>query len=199
MKLLIKDFSKIHEATIEFNGITVIAGNNNTGKSTVGKILFALFNSVNDIDKKVELEKEEAIQGAAFDAMNIFFHDIETTHSGRILPPVLRRNDFNNIEELIDNIVEFSPITISNNEKRRLKETIQEKVADIKAISDDIVKKQIIEDYFKDLFNGQINSISKIRNREKNEAKAKLSLRRRTVQVNFEKMYVKILNRQYIY
>jgi len=47
MKLLIKDFSKIHEATIEFNGITVIAGNNNTGKSTVGKILFALFNSVN--------------------------------------------------------------------------------------------------------------------------------------------------------
>ena len=68
-----------------------------------------------------------------------------------------------------------------------MKETIQEKVADIKAISDDVVKKQIIEDYFKDLFNGQINSISKIRNREKNEAKAKLSLRRRTVQVNFEK------------
>lgn len=66
MKLLIKDFSKIHEATIELNGITVIAGNNNTGKSTVGKILFALFNSVNDIDKKVELEKEEVIQGAAF-------------------------------------------------------------------------------------------------------------------------------------
>lgn len=66
MKLLIKDFSKIHEATIEFNRITVIAGNNNTGKSTVGKILFALFNSVNDIDKKVELEKEEVIQGAAF-------------------------------------------------------------------------------------------------------------------------------------
>lgn len=187
MKLLIKDFSKIHEATIEFNGITVIAGNNNTGKSTVGKILFALFNSVNDIDKKVELEKEEAIQGAAFDAMNLFFHDIEITHSGRILPPVLRRNKFNNIEELIDNVVEFSPVPISNTEKRRLKETIQEKVADIKAISDDVVKKQIIEDYFKDLFNGQINSISKIRNREKNEAKAKLSLRRRTVQVNFEK------------
>lgn len=187
MKLLIKDFSKIHEATIEFNGITVIAGNNNTGKSTVGKILFALFNSVNDIDKKVELEKEEAIQGAAFDAMNLFFHDIEITHSGRILPPVLRRNKFNNIEELIDNVVEFSPVPISNTEIRRLKETIQEKVADIKAISDDVVKKQIIEDYFKDLFNGQINSISKIRNREKNEAKAKLSLRRRTVQVNFEK------------
>ena len=40
MKLLLRNFAKIKEAEIRFDGLTVIAGNNNTGKSTVGKVLF---------------------------------------------------------------------------------------------------------------------------------------------------------------
>ncbi|MBR1723431.1 MAG: AAA family ATPase [Ruminococcus sp.] len=32
----IKNFGKIAEANIKLDGITVICGNNNTGKSTVG-------------------------------------------------------------------------------------------------------------------------------------------------------------------
>ena len=44
MKLKIQNFAKIKEANIVIDGITVIAGENNTGKSTVGKILFSLFN-----------------------------------------------------------------------------------------------------------------------------------------------------------
>ena len=45
MKITIKNIGKIKEATVEINGITVIAGENNTGKSTVGKALYAVFNS----------------------------------------------------------------------------------------------------------------------------------------------------------
>lgn len=40
MKLRIKNFAKIEDADINIDGITVIAGENNTGKSTVGKIFF---------------------------------------------------------------------------------------------------------------------------------------------------------------
>ena len=46
MKLNIKNFAKIKNADILIDGITVIAGENNTGKSTVGKILFSLYNSI---------------------------------------------------------------------------------------------------------------------------------------------------------
>lgn len=53
MKLNIKNFAKIKEANIVIDGITVIAGENNTGKSTVGKILFALFNSLSNVDEKI--------------------------------------------------------------------------------------------------------------------------------------------------
>ena len=44
MKLRIQNFAKIKEADIILDGITVIAGNNNTGKSTVGKILDSMYN-----------------------------------------------------------------------------------------------------------------------------------------------------------
>lgn len=43
MKLKVHNFAKIKEANIKLNGITVIAGENNTGKSTIGKILFSMF------------------------------------------------------------------------------------------------------------------------------------------------------------
>lgn len=50
MKLHIENISKISMADIDIDGITVIAGSNNTGKSTVGKVLFALMNSFYNIE-----------------------------------------------------------------------------------------------------------------------------------------------------
>ena len=44
MNLKIKDFGVIKNADIKVDGITVITGNNNTGKSTIGKVFFSYFN-----------------------------------------------------------------------------------------------------------------------------------------------------------
>lgn len=52
MKLRIQNFAKIKEADIILDGITVIAGNNNTGKSTVGKILDSMYNATNNLEDK---------------------------------------------------------------------------------------------------------------------------------------------------
>lgn len=41
MKLQLENIGMIKNATIEFNGLTVIAGENDTGKTTVGKVLFS--------------------------------------------------------------------------------------------------------------------------------------------------------------
>ena len=61
MKLFLKNIGKIAEACIEINGITVIAGENNTGKSTVGKALFAVFNSFHNIYEQISYERVENI------------------------------------------------------------------------------------------------------------------------------------------
>ena len=61
MKLQLNNIGKIGKADIELNGITVIAGENNTGKSTVGRALFAVFNSFYNVQKQIEFEKVEYI------------------------------------------------------------------------------------------------------------------------------------------
>lgn len=62
MRLHIENFAKIGEADITIDGITVIAGENNTGKSTVGKILFSQFNALCNIEHKVMDERLNEIE-----------------------------------------------------------------------------------------------------------------------------------------
>ena len=62
MKLFLKNIGKIQKATIDLNGITVIAGENDTGKSTIGKTLFGVFNSFYDIESKIKMERDRYIE-----------------------------------------------------------------------------------------------------------------------------------------
>lgn len=62
MRLEIENLAKIKDAKINIDGITVIAGENNTGKSTIGKTLFSIFNAMNNMDEKIAQEKKQQIQ-----------------------------------------------------------------------------------------------------------------------------------------
>ena len=61
MKLKISNVGKMEQTVIEIDGITVIAGENNAGKSTIGKTLFAIFNSMNNMEEKIVQEKKSKI------------------------------------------------------------------------------------------------------------------------------------------
>lgn len=50
MKINIENIGQIERADIKLDGITIIAGENNTGKSTVGKSLFAVLRGMNSWD-----------------------------------------------------------------------------------------------------------------------------------------------------
>ena len=58
MQLSIKNFGTIKDANIIVDGITVITGNNNTGKSTIGKVFYTFFNSFYEIEEKIDLIKK---------------------------------------------------------------------------------------------------------------------------------------------
>ena len=57
MKLSIRNVGKLKEADVEINGITVITGENDTGKSTVGKVLWSVFNSFYKVYEQIEKER----------------------------------------------------------------------------------------------------------------------------------------------
>ncbi|MDR1484152.1 MAG: hypothetical protein LBT09_04940 [Planctomycetaceae bacterium] len=62
MFLEICNVGKIKNAKIEMRGITVLAGNNNTGKSTFGKVLFCVFNSFFDAENTIQKERHSDIE-----------------------------------------------------------------------------------------------------------------------------------------
>ncbi len=53
MKLRLHNIGKVEVADIIIDGITVIAGPNNSGKSTIGKALYSLFNGLHDLDNNI--------------------------------------------------------------------------------------------------------------------------------------------------
>jgi len=59
--LAIKNIGKLIEASVQLNGITIIAGENNSGKSTVGKVLFSVINSLGNDNARIDLERQRNI------------------------------------------------------------------------------------------------------------------------------------------
>ena len=62
MEIVVKNIGKVKEANIKIDGITVIAGENDTGKSTISKSLFTIFNSFYNIDKKIIEQYNSSIE-----------------------------------------------------------------------------------------------------------------------------------------
>ena len=61
MRFSIQNINKIKKADINLNGLTVIAGNNDTGKSTVGKLLFSTIKALSDFQCDTEKDREKVL------------------------------------------------------------------------------------------------------------------------------------------
>lgn len=48
MRLIVENIAKVRKADVKLNGLTVIAGENSSGKSTIGKILFSTIRALSD-------------------------------------------------------------------------------------------------------------------------------------------------------
>lgn len=61
MYLELENIGGFKSAKVQIDGITVIAGNNNTGKSTIGKSLLLMFNSLHNLEHNIDKDKIGAI------------------------------------------------------------------------------------------------------------------------------------------
>lgn len=174
MKLILKNVGKLKDAEINIDGITVIAGKNNTGKSTVGKSLYCIFNSLYNVNQKIEDDRKEYIK-----------REIEILFIKNSL--VTNRSLFKHAyKDIIENIVN-DIIDKKNNEA---KETIlfvfnqlNEKRRKINNLNNEPINDENLNEFFKNIqeslnisddkfyinrlnniiykeFNGQINNIN---------------------------------------
>lgn len=168
MQLKINNIGKIKSATFEFNGITVIAGNNNTGKSTVGKVLFALFSKFNNINKSIEQYKNEAIIARVFKALSLYQSDEKSILSLLDSPYVLdmfkreKRKTCYTPEDIEEWLNLFSQSDKLKLTLKDIKEIFDSSSEEINRLATNRIKAEIVTKYFNDIFDNQINNMTNI-------------------------------------
>lgn len=207
MKLNIKNFAKIKEADIIIDGITVIAGENNTGKSTVGKILFSLFNALSDIDKKISDERLKEIEATNRNIILNYINTLElsrgtvhriTINIARKIRVQLQQQIENNTEIQDEELLQIIKGAIEG-EERILKVAVEyawsemidevyKNVKEILNLPEEKIVKECISIYFNKAFCSQIQSLS---NQEDEEAVLTLEIKGKKEQIHFEKNYCK--------
>lgn len=165
MKISLKNIGKIGEASVEICGITVIAGENNTGKSTVGRALFALFNSFYGIEQQIRAERMRNIetlimmmyQGLTNRILVRF--NVEEIVSGIIETIDLYRKDREKLKKyILDEILKDD----DSFEKYRDSSLADEFITQIATglnITDDDIFKLVLRKKLDAEFNGQVNNV----------------------------------------
>lgn len=178
MELKVHNFAKIKEANIKLDGITVIAGENNTGKSTIGKILFSMFNSLKDIDGRIETLREEQIGDVirkwkrSYRSQRILFS---------ISDIVKQFNPSNDILEVKD-ILHEALGRYSNNKNIDVNE-LTKAVFDILQAPKENVRLELIQRYFNEMFHRQITPL----NHDDCESIVSLSIKNNPIRLKFMK------------
>lgn len=169
MVLSLKNIGKLVETQIAIDGITVIAGENDTGKSTVGKALFAVFNSFYDVDRQVLSERIDSIESVLslvlknanrtpvryyirILAEDIASHQVSLSQKSgfkdRISESVLQM-----VEKSGEGIDDFRLIEVNDSDE------VVHRIQEIMDVSEEEILKAIVEKKMDTEFNGQVTNL----------------------------------------
>lgn len=157
MKLTINNIGKLKNAEVVIDGITVITGENDTGKSTVGKVLWSVFNSFFEIKKQIRTDKISSILEELRRVSSIQDIRNNLVHSS-IVEYDLDLNDF--LKQLEKKLEVLNDVRgLDDESKDELKDTL-EKIKKRINLSDDEIMKKITQINFNKEFNSQINNLN---------------------------------------
>lgn len=165
MKLRIKNIGKIKEANIEIDGIAVIAGENNSGKSTISKSLYAMFDGFHNIDNRIKNERQqslaEMLDRVYQNASDVIFGNVEGADVARLLiDNIVKYRDNAKLtkEEILDQYMSDEFIEDIEKMSDEL-ENIMPEVMEVLNISDDVLFRRVLTRAFTAEFSGQINNV----------------------------------------
>lgn len=163
MKLSLKNIGKIGTASVEINGITVIAGENNTGKSTVSRALFAVFDSFCRIEEQIMDERirsvENQLQTVYYQSSSKRFSDIHEAAQDIVFRADEYRNQTEMIKQRIQELVGRLDLHFEKQWNDRMIDEISSRIGDILRITDQELIELILKKKLDAEFNGQIGNI----------------------------------------
>lgn len=200
MKIKISNLAKISETEIVINGITVIAGKNNSGKSTIGKVVFSLFNSLNNMEDKIEKQRIREISKICNHIMKNYLNEIPNYTNYHIdllrrlsnkiahnLSRELKKYEgkmlsHGEIYKIVYEIFENNKLLVENDRIIDMTEEISNKIISIMNLPNNLLMCEIITRYFQQVFSGQINCL----HNKDADAVLELVIKGKKILVNFK-------------
>lgn len=174
MELKLKNIGKLNKADIKIDGITIIAGKNNTGKSTVGKALYCIFSSLYDVDKKIEEDRKDYIRreiAILFRKDSFFIYRIFNENYKDIVEKIIKKivdRDFYEAKKQV--LFIFQDIKDKSNQLSGLKkfkipndddiDNVFNNIEEALKIPNKYFYMHRLENIFNEEFNGQINNVN---------------------------------------
>lgn len=166
MKLTLKNIGKIGTASVEINGITVIAGENNTGKSTIGRALFAVFNSFCNVQTQIEAERIASIENLLNRMyMNVGIRFTRTANTADIARTIVSHIDEYRQSELPDMqksiialLSQYIDVKVESFDDNTAADTVL-RIKDVLNVSDVDFLKSVLERNLDAEFNEQVCNI----------------------------------------
>ncbi|MCL1903940.1 MAG: ATP-binding protein [Oscillospiraceae bacterium] len=158
MRLKIENLGKIKQADVRIDAITVITGYNNTGKSTVSKTLYTIFNSFYNIDNQVKRRRDIVIRRTLYE-IGDYLNENTTIDYFEFSEQILSNKSIylNDKEALKKKILEF--FECEGDKTYEIIDDKIERITEALKTQDNELINAILQKNLEDSFNRQINSL----------------------------------------
>ena len=151
MKLKLQNIGIVEEADINIEGITLIAGQNDSGKSTVGKVLYALIRGINGDEISHNTNKIRFVYEKTRDIRNLLSRTTATNESDQNI-----QNKF--ISEFLEKL-EIRPASLHSKKDTDIINSINNELESVLNLYDNYSNPQI-----KEKLSEFINDFNRIQN-----------------------------------
>lgn len=164
MRLNIENIGKLQSASVDINGITIIAGENNTGKSTIGKTLYCLFSAFHNINDKINEERASSIYQAISRPIRKNFPQVHPRKIRKLVDDICSEREMyiqhpdeletcliNAYKTYFDNTEEFENFNTNS---------VIERVLSYLKLDDNIIKSNVLKKFLASEFNMQVGNIN---------------------------------------
>lgn len=165
MHLHVQNIAGIKNASIQIDGVTVIAGENNTGKSTVGKVLYCIFNSFYLPKERIKRDKTDSVNSI----LRRYFVSSSSGYPSYLIDRLLecdsdKRKLLEELQKCSDEMLEGSASDIEEIPFPASDVADMDKIAgliqSVTLVPDDEVMRKLMTRVFNAEFNGQINNVN---------------------------------------
>lgn len=190
MKIELNNIGPFVEASVDIDGITVVAGENGTGKSTIGKTLYAMFNAFYLYKKHIKNKRvdnlELLIDNYVLSSFsNSYEYNYEEEKTQQFLEHIVEHlNEYLNDESKLKNDLR-DYYKVGDTDEEDMIDEISKDIVESLKLSDDIILESIVDEAFEGEFYYEIsNKLSK------DASAAELFIKDKSIRVNFSGNFV---------